>query len=100
MGRVRAIALMRSVVPAYIASSVLLVGSLYLLGREVFVAQIFRNMPNPLDVAASLRFFESAFLNTHVAVQVVSIAVVVASLWVARETARLFSVVTLSLRLS
>ena len=67
---------------------VLLSLSLYLLGREVFVAQVFRNMP-AADSAAILRFAEAAFLNTTFVVQVLTIVAAVAGLWLARECIRL-----------
>lgn len=96
--RVHTIALVRSIAPAYVASALLLVVSLYSLGREVFVAQVFRNMPNFFDVPAVVSFYEHAFLNTHLVVQVLSLAVLVAALWLARETGRLLALLTQSLR--
>jgi hypothetical protein len=61
--------------------------SLYFLGREVFVAQVFRNMPS--DFAAVLRFVEAAFLNTTVMVQILTVLAALAGLWLIRECARL-----------
>ena len=70
------------------AGAVALLGlSLYMLGREVFVAQVFRNMPSA-DPAAVLRFMEAAFLNTTFVVQAVTVLAAVAGLWLARECAR------------
>ena len=62
--------------------------SLYLLGREVFVAQVFRNMPST-DLSAMLHFAEAAFLNTTLLVQVLTVLAALASLWLVRECARL-----------
>lgn len=73
------------------AGAVALLGfSLYLLGREVFVAQIFRNMPTG-DFAALARFIESAFLSTTFVVQALTLIVGLAGLWLARECARLLA---------
>lgn len=68
----------------------LLVLSLYMLGREVFVAQVFRNMPET-DVAAALRFIEAAFMNTTFAVQVLTVLAAIAGLWLTRECLRLLT---------
>jgi hypothetical protein len=70
------------------AGAVALFGvSLYFLGREVFVAQVFRNMPS--DFAAVLRFIEAAFLNTTFVVQVLTVLAALAGLWLVRECVRL-----------
>jgi len=69
---------------------VLLGISLYLLGREVFVAQVFRNMP-AADPAAMLSFMEAAFLNTNFVVQTLTVLAVIGGLWLARECLRLLT---------
>lgn len=74
------------------AGAVALMGvSLYFLGREVFVAQIFRNMPSASDYAALLRFVEVAFLNTTFAVQLLTVLALLAGLWLARECVRVLT---------
>mgnify|MGYP000355495208 CR=1 FL=1 len=98
--RVHSIALLRSALPTYAASAGLLVVSLYVLGREVFVAQVFRNMPNFIDLLGVVRFFEHAFLNTQFVVQVLTVAIAVAALWLARETAKLLSLITRTIRIA
>jgi len=73
------------------AGAIVLLGlSLYLLGREVFVAQVFRNMPTA-DSAAILHFAEAAFLNTTFLVQVLTVLAAIAGLWLARECVRLIT---------
>lgn len=73
------------------AGAVALLGiSLYMLGREVFVAQVFRNMPSA-DPAAVLRFAEAAFLNTTFFVQALTVLAGLAGLWLTRECVRLVS---------
>ena len=67
---------------------VVALGSLYALGREVWVARILENMPSPVDVLAVLRFFENAFLNTSFMVQALSLVLVFGMLWFARDTAK------------
>jgi len=70
---------------------VLMAASLYLLGRQVFVAQVFRNMPSTSDYAALLRFFEAAFLNTSFVVQLLTVLAALASVWLVRECTRLLT---------
>ncbi|MEA2701737.1 MAG: hypothetical protein QOE22_446 [Candidatus Parcubacteria bacterium] len=70
------------------AGAIALLGiSLYMLGREVFVAQVFRNVP-AADLSSILRFAEAAFLNTTFAVQALVVLALLAGLWLARECAR------------
>lgn len=74
------------------AGAVVLFGlSLYLLGREVFVAQVFRNMPSA-DVIAIIRFMEAAFMNTTFMVQTLTVLAAIAGLWLVRECVRLLDV--------
>ncbi len=67
--------------------SVLLV-SFYEIGRLVFVAQVFRNMPAVQDIPALVQFFVSAFLNTDVLVQLFLVLTIIAVAWIARDVAR------------
>jgi len=74
------------------ALSVALLGvSLYAIGRTVFVAQIFRNMPAVQDVPAVLRFFFSAFLHTEFLVQALTLVVLASALWMVRDALRTLS---------
>lgn len=66
----------------------LLVVSLYAIGRMVFVAQVFRNMPAIEDVSAVFQFFLSAFLHTDFIVQVLSVLVFMSALWMVRDAFR------------
>lgn len=93
MRRVRFVHAVR-LASSLVAAFALLGISLYLLGRQVFVAQVMRNMP--ADAAAMLRFFEAAFLNTTFLVQALTVLALLAGLWLLRECARL---VTLERRL-
>lgn len=88
MRRVRFIRAVRPFSSAAAGAAYLLVVSLYLIGRDVFVAQVFRNAPHTANVAAVLRFFEAAFLNTTFAVQALSVLTLLAVLWLAHEIIR------------
>jgi hypothetical protein len=87
MRRVRFAHAVRPFVSNAAGAFVLLGVSLYMLGREVFVAQVFRNMPS--DFAAVLRFVEAAFLNTTFVVQALTVLAAIAGLWLTREFFRL-----------
>jgi hypothetical protein len=88
MRRVRFVHTIRPLLSSAAGACVLLGLSLYLLGREVFVGQILRNIP-VADPAAVLRFVESAFLNTSFVVQVLTVLAMLAGLWLVRECIRL-----------
>jgi len=88
MRRVHTIHTVRPLLSGTMLAAILSFGSLYLLGREVWVAKIFTNMPNPVHVASVLRFFEAAFFNTTTLVQVLCISVLFGIVWLARNLAR------------
>ncbi|MDB5190110.1 MAG: hypothetical protein JWN49_436 [Parcubacteria group bacterium] len=66
-------------------SLVVFAGSLYALGREVWVARIFQNMPSLADAPAAFSFFLSAFRETHVLVQITILLSIAAMFWLAKE---------------
>lgn len=88
MRRVRIMHTLRPLTsPMALAALVLLV-SLYELGRLVFVAQVFRNMPAVEDVSALAQFFVAAFLNTEFIVQICTILTIVALAFIAKDLGR------------
>lgn len=91
MRRVRTVHAVRPFTGNLAGALALLTVSLYLLGREVFVAQVFRNMAGVYDFAAAVRFLESAFLNTDFFVQVLSVCVLLGFTWFARESLKALS---------
>ncbi|MDB5245525.1 MAG: hypothetical protein JWN90_630 [Parcubacteria group bacterium] len=78
-------------------SLVVFSGSLYAIGREVWVARIFQNMPSLADFRGVLSFFFSAFRETHTVVQLTLLLSFVATLWLAGEIASALRVDTLRL---
>lgn len=88
MRRVRTIHMLKSAASGIGASALLLVASLYLIGREVWVARVWENMPNIADLAAFSRFFTYAFTHTHFSVQILILFVIFAALWLLRELGR------------
>jgi len=94
MRRVRTIHTLKSAASGVGASVLVLVASLYLIGREVWVARIWENMPSVSNLAAFARFFTYAFTHTHLSVQLLVLFVIFAALWLLREIARLLIVST------
>ncbi|KND51600.1 MAG: hypothetical protein AB202_03480 [Parcubacteria bacterium C7867-007] len=88
MRRVHTIHAIRPLVSSTMLAALLSLGSLYMVGREVWVAKVFVNMPNPLHVASTLRFFEAAFFNTTTVVQVLCIVVAFSVVWILRDLVR------------
>lgn len=96
MHRVHAVHTMRLIARMGL-SLVVFAGSLYAIGREVWVARVFQNMPSLTDAPAALSFFLSAFIETHVIVQVTLLVSLAAMMWLAREVLRVVHVNTIRL---
>lgn len=91
MRRVRTIHLLRPVASGATASCLLLLLALWGIGREVWVGRVFENMPHSGDVVAIAQFYFSAFVNTQIIVQTLSLVTLGALVYLARETARLIT---------
>jgi hypothetical protein len=63
--------------------------ALYGIGKEVWVARVVENAPESVSLLP--QFYFAAFLHTHVAVQILSLAVIVSVIYLARETAKLIT---------
>lgn len=59
--------------------------SLYLIGREVFVAKVIENMLSMTDAAALLRFFVSALTQTEFTVQALCLTLALTLVWFVRR---------------
>ena len=84
--RVRTIYALRMIGAPLLAASVLAI-ALIGIGREVWVAKVFQNMPALADVSGTLAFFTDAFLHTDIAVQSLSIIALGALVWLTRDLA-------------
>jgi hypothetical protein len=51
------------------------------VGDQVFVSKVLANAANSADVVSRLSFFQSAFMNTELNVQLLSLGVLVFGLW-------------------
>ena len=97
MRRVRTIHALQSSASGVGASVLLAIASLYFIGREVWVARVWENMPNLTNINAFIRFFTYAFLHTHVIVQALILLTIFAALWFVRELTRAFVMSSLQL---
>ena len=88
MRRVHTIRTLRPFTSGIALAFVLLGVSLFTIGRFVFVAQVFRNMPAIEDVGAVIRFFVGAFAHTDLIVQVLTLFTVASILWMLRDIGR------------
>ena len=85
MRRVRRIYYLRPFISGAGLSGAVAVLSLYGIGREVWVARVLENAPH--DLTALPHFAFAAFANTDLIVQALSLMVIVATVYFARETA-------------
>ena len=91
MRRVRRIYAIRKAAPSVLASLLFSVVALWAIGREVWVAQVFANMPSIFDIPAVTSFMTYAFLHTDMAVQVLAVALFAAVISLARGCAQLLA---------
>lgn len=94
MRRVRTAYVLKRLSGGVAASALLAAASLYALGREVWVAKIWQNMPSATHVSQFAHFFLAAFLNTQALVQVTIIAVLAAGFWFLVNVARSITLFT------
>jgi len=88
MRRVKTIHALRAASGGAGVSVLVLIASLYLIGREVWVARVLQNMPSSAHIGENLRFIAGAFAHTEFAVQALTLLCAAAFLWLLREIAR------------
>ncbi|HEX5774852.1 MAG TPA: hypothetical protein VFY28_02735 [Candidatus Paceibacterota bacterium] len=92
MRRVRRVHALRALSSAPIVSAFVFALALWGIGREVWVARVFENMPSLVHADAVGRFMLAAFMNTEGIVQVLSVLAAIAFVWLARNSLRAFSI--------
>jgi hypothetical protein len=88
MRRVRTIHAVRPLLSATALSTLLLLGTLWGIGTQVWVARVFQNMPSLADLGGLARFVLAAFLNTELLVQAFTIVALLAAIWLVRDGMR------------
>lgn len=91
MRRVYTVRALRPLISGGALAAFVLVVALWGIGREVWVARVFNNMPHSADIVALGQFWVYAFVHTHVIVQILVLMVAVATVYLARVTARLIA---------
>ena len=89
MHRVQRMYILRYVFSGVTASCLLLLLTLYGIGRAVWVARVFENAPQ--DFAAALQFYLAAFSQTELIVQALTLLTLLSAFYLARATARIIA---------
>jgi hypothetical protein len=92
MRRVRTIHLIRTYAFGVSGAAFVVAGSLYLIGREVWVARVLQNMPQPTHVFELLRFITSAVVSTEGIVQLLIALTLAGTILLLREVGKMLSV--------
>ena len=88
MSRVHTIYFFQSPVTTLTSAAVIFILAMWGIGREVWVARVFQNMPSLVDWDAVLRFYLTAFLDTRFIVQVLSVIAIGAFVWLVANIVR------------
>jgi hypothetical protein len=88
MRRVRLIRILALIISIATLAVLTTLAALWGIGREVWVARVFENMPPPGDTGTFISFWFSAFLQTHFLVQVLTILTFISVFFLGRELAR------------
>lgn len=88
MNRVRTMHRLRPLLSGTVFAGLLSLGSLYAIGREVWVSHVLANFTNVLANGDVARFLFAAFFNTTLIVQILCVATVFGFVWLARDFAR------------
>ncbi len=91
MRRVRLIRILALVISTTMLAVLTTVAALWGIGREVWVARVFENMPAASNAGGLIGFWVAAFLHTQLLIQILAVLTLVSLLFLVRETARLIS---------
>jgi hypothetical protein len=91
MRRVRVIHAVRPLFTTTALASVLLLGALWGIGREVWVARVLENLASVLERGNVATYLVSAFTHTDFIVQVLTILTLAAAVWLVRDGIRSLS---------
>ncbi len=88
MRRVRIIHALRPLLATSSLSTLAILLAAWGIGRQVWVSQVFANMPSVTDVGALARFALAAFVQTEFLVQALVVVALAAVVWLVRDAAR------------
>jgi hypothetical protein len=89
MRRVHLIRILRVIISGAVFAVLVTLLALWGIGKEVWVAHVFENMPHSDNLGAFVLFWEAAFAHTRLVVQVLSVLTFVSFLYFVRESFRL-----------
>lgn len=85
MRRVYAVWVLKKVFSMAVLRALIFIAAIAQFSREVFVAQVFRNMPGTMDIGANSKYLYSAFLHTEHSVQIYLTLIGIAVVWFVAE---------------
>jgi hypothetical protein len=88
MRRVRLIRLLTLIISTVMLAVITTVAALWGIGREVWIAHVFQNMPEVTHGSEFVTFWMTAFTHTRLLVQVLVVGTVASLLFLIREIAR------------
>jgi hypothetical protein len=91
MRRVHIIHTVEPLLTTLSVSLVLFVVALWGIGREVWVARVFQNMPSLTNISAVAHFYLAAFMDTRFIVQVLVVLVAAAFVWFAYNSTKMIT---------
>jgi hypothetical protein len=89
MRRVHLIRILRVVISGAVFAILVTLLALWGIGKEVWVARVFENMPHSDNLGASIAFWEAAFTHTRLVVQILSVLTFFSFIYFVRESFRL-----------
>lgn len=82
---------LRPIISTGTVSALVFIAALWGIGREVWVARVFNNMPQLTHVAALTQFWTYAFLHTHFIVQALVVMSIIATVYFARSVSKVIT---------
>jgi len=91
MRRVHLIRILGLVISTGMLAALTFVAALWGVGREVWVARVFENMPHSGNLIAFANFWLAAFIHTRPIVQILTLLTLTSLVYLTRECARAFA---------
>jgi len=88
MQRVRLLRILGLIISTGTLAALTFVAALWGVGKEVWVARVFENMPDSNDIIALASFWLAAFIHTRILVQALIICTLISFVYLVRETIR------------
>lgn len=89
MRRVHLLRILGLIISTGALAALTFVATLWGVGREVWVARVFQNMPPASDLMSFARFWFATFVNTRLIVQVLTLFTLASFIYLIREIVRM-----------